>query len=115
LTLFAIKLATELLSVLPKLPDHHSKNLKLAFRVDDRIGLVLRLQHDPAAFTVQALQGELVIHNRDDNVTDIRALYIYLGLLTCSPTQSGHMRPICCGNDSRKLALGRTQREERAD
>jgi len=26
----------------------------------------------PAPFAVQALQGELVIHNRDDDVSDIR-------------------------------------------
>ena len=52
LTHFAIESTTELLSVLSKLPDHHPKNLKLAFRVDDRIDLVLRLQHDPALFVV---------------------------------------------------------------
>src|SRR3972149_2220480 len=54
LTHFAIESATELLSVLPKLPDHHPEDFKHSFRADDRIGLVLRLQHDPAPFAVQS-------------------------------------------------------------
>ena len=62
LTHFAIESATELLSVLPclcvarrqaKPPNHHSEDFKHSFRVDDRIRLVLRPQHDPAAFAVQ--------------------------------------------------------------
>jgi len=38
-----------------KLPDHHPENLKLSFRAYDRIGLVLRLQHDQAVDGVTVL------------------------------------------------------------
>ena len=38
--------------------------------MDDWVGLVLWLQHDPALFAVQPLQREFVVQDCDDNVAD---------------------------------------------
>ena len=44
---------------------------KLSFRAIDRT--CLRAARGQVAFAVQALQGELVIHDRDNDVADVRA------------------------------------------
>jgi hypothetical protein len=60
---------------------HHPEGLKLSFlpvrstqtgRADNRVGLILQLQHHPAPFAVQPLQSKFVVYDRDDNVAGIR-------------------------------------------
>ena len=59
------------LPVFPELPDHHSEYLDVALGTNDGISFVLRPQYDTASFTREPLQRELVVQDRDDDVTSV--------------------------------------------
>jgi hypothetical protein len=49
-------------------PDHDAEDLQGAFGADGRVGLVLRAQDELARLEVEALQRELVVDDRYDDV-----------------------------------------------
>src|SRR5439155_12148936 len=63
---------TKFKSELADEPDHHAEDLERAFRAYDRISLVFGPQHELPAFEIQALQGELVVDDRDDDFALLR-------------------------------------------
>src|SRR6185312_2829089 len=53
-------------------PDHHAEDLEAVVGTNGRVRLVLGAQDELAALAVEALQRELVVDDRDDDVATLR-------------------------------------------
>src|SRR5215831_6446229 len=67
--------------------DHHTEDFQRSFGADDRVGLVLRSKNEASALHVEALQSELAIHDRDDDLAAPRrrALFYHREIAVQNP------------------------------
>ena len=59
--------------IFPEQPNHHPKDLQILPRTNYRVSLVRRPQNKATLLPIQALERELVVDDRDDDVTDVCA------------------------------------------
>src|SRR5579864_9277490 len=57
--------------------DHHAEDFERVFWTDDRISLVLGPQHETSVLEIEALQRELVVDDRHDDIALLRGSALF--------------------------------------